>query len=100
MLADAGLSARFLPWIGAGEILFSVMLLCSWNVRPVLVLNALLMLAALIAVAASSPHYLVGAFNPVSLNTVVIALSAIAFLASREIPSARKCLRSQPEDRA
>jgi hypothetical protein len=56
------------------------------------------MLAALIAVAINSPSYLKNAFNPVSLNLAVIALSIVGWIASRCLPSSRRCLRTAPRN--
>ena len=65
--------------------------------RVVLVVNALLMLAALLAVAFKSPDYLWAAFNPVTLNLAVIALCFVGWIASRSLPTARHCLRRDPK---
>lgn len=70
MLANAGLPASLLPIIGAIELLFAVAMVSLWNWRPVFLVNAFVMVVALLAVALQSPSYLGAAFNPVSLNVV------------------------------
>jgi hypothetical protein len=40
----------------------------------------------------------IGAFGPVTLNLSVAALAAIGLLSLRDLPSARRCLRRQPEE--
>jgi len=100
MLAQAGLPIHFLPWIGALEIVFGLVVLATWNRRFFFVANILLMLAACVAVAINSPSYLAAAFNPVTLNLAVIALSVIGLVAAGCLPSARWCLRKPPRDKA
>lgn len=97
MLTQAGLPVEWLPWIGAAEIAFGLLVLFTWNRRVVLVANALLMVAATVAVAINSPAYLTSAFNPVTLNLAVIALSILGWIASRSLPTARRCLRRDPK---
>lgn len=98
MLAQAGVPVSYLPLIGAGEVLPGILILGFWNVRAVFAANVCLMLLATIAVAVNSPAYLTAAFNPVTLNFAMIALSVCGWLASRDIPSARHCLRKQPKE--
>jgi len=96
MLAQAGLQPSLLPWIGTGEILVGVLILCAWNVRAVLAANSALMIAVTAVVAARSPLYLIAAFNPLTLNLGMFSLGIIGWIASRILPSARKCLRVAP----
>jgi hypothetical protein len=55
------------------------------------------MVAALLGVVVRSPAYLSAAFNPVTLNGCVIALSVVALVVSNRVPSARVCLRRRPK---
>jgi len=96
MLAQAGVSLKFLPRIGASEILIGILMVVSWRWRSVFLANIALMCAATGAVAAFSPHYLTAAFNPVTLNLAVLALSVVGWLAAKSLPSARRCLRKPP----
>ncbi len=93
MLAQSGVSTALLPWIGSAEIVLALLTLVTWRHRGALLLNALAMVAALGAVALRSPAYLTSAFNPVTLNLGVIALSLAGFLAARRIPFAGRCRR-------
>ena len=94
MLIQTGLSLSLLPWIGVSEMLFGALIVYAWNLRVVFAANVLLMLLATIAVAINSPVYLKAAFNPVSLNFAVIALSIAGWIASKYLPSARRCRRT------
>jgi uncharacterized membrane protein YphA (DoxX/SURF4 family) len=96
MLAQAGLPISLLSWIGAGEIVFGLFLLFSWSRRSTFLLNILLMVLATAAVVVRSPAYVIAAFNPITLNLCVIALSIIGYTASARMPSARRCLRKDP----
>ena len=96
MLALAGLPQTWLPWFGAAELAMSLLTLALWPWRGMFVLQILLMITALIEVLHRSPEYLTHAFNPVTLNMLIVALAAIGFIASGDLPSARRCLRADP----
>lgn len=98
MLREAGLAEQLLPWIGWAEVLMGIVVLCTWRNRSVLLINAALMIMATLAVALRSPEYLTAAFNPVSLNLVVLALSVVGWIAAARIPSAARCLRKKPAE--
>ncbi len=98
MLQQAGLSLAALPWLGAAEILFGAILLVLWRVRPLLLVNAGLMLLATAAVGINSPTYFRAAFNPFSLNLAVFTLSLCGWFASRSLPSAKRCRRTPPQE--
>lgn len=100
MLAQAGVPIQFLPWIGAFEIIFGFITLVTWNRRSIFLLNILLILIATIVVAIHSPAYLSAAFNPVTLNLAVIALSVIGWASAGLLPSARRCLRKPIKGKA
>ena len=93
ILAAAGLPLRVLPAIGALELAFAAATLLFWRWRPLFLLNALMMIAALVAVSLRSPSYLGAAFNPVTLNAGLVMLSIAGFLSAAELPSASVCLR-------
>ncbi|HEY3769360.1 MAG TPA: DoxX-like family protein [Candidatus Angelobacter sp.] len=98
MIAAAGLPITLLPWVGVLEIVIAVATLAFWRWRPFFLLNSLAMCGALAAVALTTPHYLVAAFNPVTLNLGMILLSLIGCIASPELPSASRCLRKAPRE--
>jgi uncharacterized membrane protein YphA (DoxX/SURF4 family) len=98
MLLQSGLPLTLLPIIGALEVLFGILILCTWRWRTIFAANAALMIAATIAVAINSPAYLKAAFNPVTLNAAVIALSLVGWLTAKNLPTATRCLRQPPRE--
>ena len=101
MIQQAGISAASAPlvarMIGWTEVVFGLVMLLFFRQRWHFVLTIALMIGATISVAISSPQFLVASFNPVTLNVLMIGLSVVGLLASRDLPSARRCLREQPE---
>ncbi len=85
-LLASGFSPESAEWMvkaaGVAEIAAAAALLLFWRVRIGFWITIVLMAAALVSVAFTSPHLLVAAFNPVSLNLSMIALSAIGLLSS------------------
>lgn len=100
MLRESGLPGEWLPWIGIAELLIGISVLMTWRHRKVLLANGALMIAAALAVALLSPEYLTTAFNPVSLNLAVLALSIVGWIAAARMPSAARCLRKKPREEA
>ena len=78
---------------GWAEILFALLLLVLWQHKWPLWLTVVMMLLGIPVVAASAPAYLGAAFNPVTLNLGLAALSAIAIIAGRDLPTAATCRR-------
>jgi uncharacterized membrane protein YphA (DoxX/SURF4 family) len=99
MLAQTGLSSDLLPWLGVLEILVGALILYGWNWRFVFLANAVLMVPATVAVAINSPVYLKAAFNPVTLNLALIALSVAGWLSSATLACSSRCLRVAPKER-
>jgi hypothetical protein len=97
MLAQAHLPTALLPWIGIAEILFGLTMLFTWRRRSIFLLNIVLMLLATAGVAINSPAYFTAAFNPLTLNVSIMSLALIGWLASRTLPSARRCVRVAEE---
>ncbi len=95
MLTAASLPIQLLPFIGLGEIAIGILALATWRWRFFFIGNVILMVAALTSVALQSPAYLFAAFNPVSLNAAVIALSIAGYIAYPHVPTASRC-RRQP----
>jgi hypothetical protein len=104
MLLNAGVSASAAPTLvrlaGVCEVAFGLLLLTTWRKRWPLFLNIPLMLAATAGVALRSPQYLGAAFNPVTLNLSVVALSVIGLIASAASPFAGRCRRLRRERHA
>jgi uncharacterized membrane protein YphA (DoxX/SURF4 family) len=101
MLADAGwrpeLILSAVHWAGIAEIAFGFMLILAWRARSLFVVTGILMLVASALVGMESPRYLSAAFNPITLNLSMIALSLIGLICERDLPSATHCLRKRKE---
>jgi uncharacterized membrane protein YphA (DoxX/SURF4 family) len=91
--ADAFTAQLGVTAAGVAEVALAVLLVLCWRSRVLLAGVIVLMLAAIVLVAWFSPRFLAAAFNPVTLNGCVIALSAIALLSARDLPSASRCRR-------
>jgi len=76
---------------GWAEIFFALLVL--WEQKWPLWLTVVVMLVGVPAVAISSPAYLGAAFNPVTLNLGLAALSAVGLIAGRGLPTAKRCRR-------
>jgi len=85
-LLDAGFSAAraagMVRAAGVAEIAMAILLLVFWRWRGGFWVTIVLMAVALAGVAFTTPRLLGMAFNPVSLNLSMIALSAIGLQAS------------------
>ena len=78
---------------GWAEIFFAALFLVLWRHKWPLWLTVVLMLIGIPVVAITAPAYLGAAFNPVTLNLGLVALSAIGLIAGRDLPTAARCLR-------
>jgi uncharacterized membrane protein YphA (DoxX/SURF4 family) len=91
MLTDAGVSAATatlgVTAAGIGEVVLGIGLIIFWRARAPLVVIIGLMATAIVLVGWHSPRFLVSAFNPITLNSCVIALATIALLTSRDHPA-------------
>jgi len=100
MLMDGGMgpsAARAaVVALGVAELLFGAAMLLAWRQRSLFLGVIALMAATTAGVAVNSPRFLAAAFNPVTLNLSVAALAAVGWVASAELPSARRCLRRKP----
>jgi hypothetical protein len=98
MMASSHLSVALVPIVGIAEVAIAVCAILSWRRRSFFLFNVAAMVVALVAVAITSPMYLVAAFNPLTLNLAMIALSLVGYIAAAELPSASRCLRQPPEE--
>jgi len=98
MMAASHLATSLLPLVGLVEIAIAVVAITSWRRRSFFLFNIAAMVVALATVAIKAPLYLVGAFNPVTLNLAMIALSAIGYITAAEIPSASRCSRQPSKE--
>lgn len=94
MLGDAGVELQMIPSVlqafALVEIGFGALVLANWRSRWPLMATIGVMIGSLFAVAQRSPAVLTGAFNPVSLNGLMISLAAIALWALPEKRSSNK----------
>ena len=102
MVQQAGISETMAPLVvtivGWCEVIFGLVMVVlpqRWH----FLVTIILMIGATISVVINSPHYLAAAFNPISLNVLMMAVAAIGLFVSRDLPSARRCLRKPPEKR-
>jgi uncharacterized membrane protein YphA (DoxX/SURF4 family) len=102
MLANSGVPTHWIGTLlislGIAEIAWGLLLLATWRSRWPLAVTASAMPVALMAVAATSPAYLLGAFTPVTLNLLVTSIALIGWLVGSNLPSARRCLRRRPTE--
>jgi hypothetical protein len=98
MLLEAGLPLATMAWVGAAEVGFGLAMLALWRWRGMFWVSGLAMAGALIAVAVRSTEYLTMAFNPVTLNGAMIALSLVGWVAAARVPTAARCLRRKPKE--
>ncbi len=101
MLVDGGVPASAIPMLnlvhGTAEVALGLALLVFWHWRGLFPLIIAFCAFALAAVAIASPQFLTAAFTPVTFNACVAALAATGWIASRDLPSARRCVRRRPE---
>ena len=102
MLRDAGIAGpdllRMLKMLGVTEILFALILVIFWKSRWPLWFTVAGVFMATLGVAITSPSYLTGAFNPLTLNIAVATLAIIGLLSAKLIPTASNCLRKPVEN--
>jgi DoxX-like family len=77
-------------WI---EIVFALLVVVLWRDRWPLWLTFGFMLISTVVVAISAPDFMGAAFNPLTLNAAIAALSAISLIVGRELPTAANCRR-------
>ena len=101
MIQDAGISASgavvTVQIIGWSEVLFGLVMLWWFHRRWHFVLTIVLMITATLGVSINSPRFLSAAFNPLSVNLLMVGLAVIGLMAGRNLPSARNCLRKPPQ---
>jgi len=102
MVQQGGFSALTAPTlvqaIGWVEVTFGLVLFFAFHRVWPLITTIALMVVATVGVALNSPHFLNAAFNPVSLNVLMIALALSGLISIRDLPSSRRCLRKQPKE--
>lgn len=100
LLHDAGIPSSSvmtaMSWFGWGEVCFGLVHIVRWRSRWPLWLTVIAMLAATSSVVITSPSYLRGAFNPVTLNLAVLTLCIVGLLMRTDLATARNCRRKPP----
>ena len=74
---------------GASEIVMSALVLLFWRQRWPLLLTAVAMLGLLVSVVVFQPALLGAAFNPVTVNVAIIALSVVGLQLQRQVVKER-----------
>jgi hypothetical protein len=101
MLSDAGIATPkllgALSLLGFIEICLALIFIIFWKARWPLWFTLAAMLLATLGVAITSPGYLTGAFNPLTLNLAVATLAVVGLLTGTSLPTASNCLRKPPE---
>jgi hypothetical protein len=102
MVLNAGISAAAAPVTvqvaGLAEILMGLFVCLFRKKRFPYLLTIALMVLATAGAILNSPRYISAAFNPISLNALMIAISLVGLTSLRDIPSASNCLRKPPAD--
>lgn len=68
---------------GVAEVIFGVLIFVFYRYKPLIVLNIAGLVGLLLFVAILQPHLLIEAFNPVTTNVTIIALSFILLQANK-----------------
>jgi hypothetical protein len=101
MLQSAGIPPIALSFalilFGIAEVALGLAYLLLWRSRRLFLFTILGMIAATFGIMATSPHMLIAAFNPLTLNLCVAVLAFIGYAVSKHLPSARNCLRKPTE---
>ncbi len=93
----AGLAGQALTFVACIELLFGASLVLLWRARSLFLINiAALVILGFVAFM-SDRRLFIGQFNPATLNSAMIALGVVGWLAAQDLPTARNCLRREPE---
>ena len=84
--------------VGWLEVLFGLAMLIAFHRAWPLITTIGLMVVATVGVTFNSPHFLHAAFNPVSLNVLMVALAVIGLLSRKDLPQASRCLRKKAKE--
>lgn len=82
---------------GIGEFIFGLVHLMFWRTRWLYVVDAIVFAGLGIGAVITAPDLALAPFNPVTFTLVLVVVAVIGWLACRELPSARRCLRRKPE---
>lgn len=79
-MASRATAETIVTLAGWGEIAFGLLILILWRARWPLQLSIVVMAGLLIGLFFTAPELALGAFNPVTLNVLVITVAAAALL--------------------
>ena len=87
LLRQAGVDIQFVPsalqTFGLAEILFGVLVVALWRTRWPMWATMGIMLGSVLGIAQHSPAIFHAAFNPISLNGLMLAMAAIALISQQ-----------------
>jgi hypothetical protein len=81
---------------GALEVFLGLMYILAWRWRGVYWTGMVALVLVTLPALASSPALFTEPFNPTTLTIAMLALSVMGLIASRDLPSAARCLRRKP----
>jgi hypothetical protein len=93
----ASLADPALTLVAFIEIMFGVSLLLLWRVRFLFLINVAALVVLGVVAFTGQPRLFIGQFNPATLNLAMVALGIVGWLAAHDLPTARNCLRCEPE---
>jgi len=88
----------WLALLGSAEVLFGIVIVVFWRSKGIIRLQMATLVAFTLAAWRSYPRMFVEPSNPVSLNMLLLILSAIVLVADRDLPSAHNCKRNKPTE--
>lgn len=94
--APADLAAPALITLGLAEVALGLLMLTCVRQRWHFPLTIGLLVIATLYCIIFAPSYLVAAFNPVTMNGLMMAMAVIGWISSRNLPTASRCLRRRP----
>jgi len=78
---------------GIAECGFALLLIYFWRSRLLLAVQFPALLILLVSIALHKPATLARPFEPLTLNLAMCTLAGCALIVSKDLPSARNCLR-------
>jgi len=78
------------------EIALGLGIVALRDARVLLVLSSALAVGLAVVTGALVPQLIVAPFQPITLGVAMVGLAAVALLADRDLPQARRCLRAPP----
>lgn len=102
MIEDSGFphsASKFILYVFAvGEIAVGLSVLLFWRKRWPFVISLLAFVGLGIGAIVANPHLAGEPFSPVTLNISLIALSIIALLSDKDLPSGKNPIRKAPDE--